>query len=49
MNKQPGDHSIDPPPLALLGISRSSVYYAPRGERAENLALMRRMAATMLL
>ena len=30
---------------ALLGISRSSVYYAPRGESAENLALMRRMDA----
>ena len=28
---------------ALLGISRSSVYYAPRGESAENLALMRRI------
>ena len=29
----------------LMGISRSSVYYAPRGESAENLALMRRMDA----
>jgi len=28
---------------ALLGINRSSVYYRPREERAENLALMRRM------
>ena len=28
---------------ALLGISRSSVYYTPRGESPENLALMRRM------
>ena len=28
----------------LMGISRSSVYYAPRGESAENLALMRRMS-----
>ena len=28
---------------ALLGVSRSSQYYAPSGERAENLALMRRM------
>ena len=28
---------------ALLGISRSSVYYTPRGENPENLALMRRM------
>ena len=28
---------------ALLGINRSSVYYTPREERAENLALMRRM------
>ena len=27
----------------LMGISRSSVYYAPRGESAENLALMRWM------
>ena len=33
---------------ALLGISRSSVYYAPRGESAENLALMRRMDALSL-
>ena len=32
----------------LLGISRSSVYYAPRGERAENLALLRRMDALSL-
>ena len=29
----------------LLSISRSSVYYKPRGESAENLALMRRMDA----
>ena len=28
---------------ALLGINRSSVYYTPREEPAENLALMRRM------
>ena len=28
---------------ALLGLSRSSVYYTPRGESAENLTLMRRM------
>ena len=28
---------------AFLGISRSSVYYTPRGESPENLALMRRM------
>ena len=28
---------------ALLGVNRSSVYYTPREERAENLALMRRM------
>ena len=28
---------------ALLGASRSSQYYAPSGESAENLALMRRM------
>ena len=28
---------------ALLGVSRSSLYYRPRGESAENLALMRRM------
>ena len=27
----------------LLGVSRSSLYYRPKGERAENLALMRRM------
>ena len=27
----------------LLGVSRSSLYYRPRGESAENLALMRRM------
>ena len=33
---------------ALLGLSRSSVYYRPRGERAENLALMRRMDALSL-
>ena len=33
---------------ALLGISRSSVYYKPRGESAENLALMRRMDALSL-
>ena len=33
---------------ALLSISRSSVYYKPRGERAENLALMRRMDALSL-
>ena len=32
----------------LMGISRSSVYYAPRGESAENLALMRRMDALSL-
>ncbi len=32
----------------LLSISRSSVYYAPRGESAENLALMRRMDALSL-
>ena len=31
-----------------MGISRSSVYYAPRGESAENLALMRRMDALSL-
>ncbi|WP_420636397.1 IS3 family transposase [Candidatus Palauibacter sp.] len=28
---------------ALVGVSRSSLYYRPRGESAENLALMRRM------
>ena len=28
---------------ALLGVSRSSQYYRPKGESAENLALMRRM------
>ena len=28
---------------ALLGVSRSSIYYRPRGESAENLALMRRI------
>ena len=28
---------------ALLGVSRSSLYYRPKGESAENLALMRRM------
>ncbi|WP_419164382.1 IS3 family transposase [Candidatus Palauibacter sp.] len=28
---------------ALLGVSRSSVYYRPQGESAENLALMRRI------
>ena len=33
---------------ALLGLSRSSVYYRPRGESAENLALMRRMDALSL-
>ena len=33
---------------ALLGISRSSVYYTPRGESAENLALMQRMDALSL-
>ena len=33
---------------ALLRISRSSVYYRPRGESAENLALMRRMDALSL-
>ena len=27
----------------LLGVSRSSLYYRPKGERAENLALMRRI------
>ena len=27
----------------LLGVSRSSQYYRPKGERAENLALMRRL------
>jgi putative transposase len=27
----------------LVSISRSSLYYTPRGERAENLALMRRI------
>ena len=27
----------------LLGVSRSSLYYRPKGESAENLALMRRM------
>ena len=27
----------------LLGVSRSSLYYRPRGESVENLALMRRM------
>ena len=27
----------------LLGVSRSSQYYAPPGESAENLALMRRL------
>ena len=33
---------------ALLRISRSSVYYRPRGESAENLVLMRRMDALSL-
>ena len=33
---------------ALLGISRSSVYYTPRAEGAANLALMRRMDALSL-
>ena len=33
---------------ALLGISRSSVYYTPRAESAANLALMRRMDALSL-
>ena len=33
---------------ALLGISRSSVYYTPRGESAESLALMRRIDALSL-
>ncbi|WP_420633968.1 IS3 family transposase [Candidatus Palauibacter sp.] len=28
---------------ALLGVSRSSRYYRPKGESAENLALMRRL------
>ncbi|WP_420441535.1 hypothetical protein [Candidatus Palauibacter sp.] len=28
---------------ALLDVSRSSQYYRPKGESAENLALMRRM------
>ena len=36
-----------PPPLVrqcgLLGVSRSSQYYEPLGESAENLALMRRL------
>ena len=32
----------------LLGLSRSSVYYTPRGESAESLALMRRMDALWL-
>ena len=27
----------------VLGVSRSSLYYRPKGESAENLALMRRM------
>ena len=27
----------------LLGISRSSLYYTPKGESPENLALMRRL------
>ena len=27
----------------LLGVSRSSLYYRPKGESGENLALMRRM------
>ena len=30
---------------ALLSISRSSVYYKPRAESAENLTLMRRLDA----
>ncbi len=29
--------------VELLGLSRSTFYYAPRGESAENLALMRRI------
>ena len=33
---------------ALLGISRSSVYYTPRGQSAESLALMRRLDALSL-
>jgi putative transposase len=28
---------------ALIGISRSSLYYRPRGDSPENLALMRRI------
>ena len=28
---------------ALVGVSRSSLYYRPKGESAENLALMRRL------
>ena len=36
-----------PPSLSrqcvLLGVSRSSLYYRPKGESAENLALMRSM------
>ena len=32
----------------LLSISRSSVYYAPKGESPENLALMRRLDALFL-
>ena len=33
---------------ALLSLSRSSVYSQPRGESAENVALMRRMDALSL-
>ena len=33
---------------ALLGISRSAAHCRPRGESAENLALMRRMGALSL-
>ena len=32
----------------LLSIGRSSLYYAPKGESAENLALMRRIDALFL-
>lgn len=34
--------------VELLGLSRSTFYYAPRGESAENLALMRRIDALFL-
>ena len=34
---------------ALLDVSRSSLYYRPKGESAENLALMRRMDSNFVV